>query len=286
VTLIVEYAQPTPSCGLGIPVLNPAGYVHNGGPEKIKPVPPGGSIGVFTNSGKVNTQISTWTHNTNSVYRWNFIMKFNPAITAENYFFGNNSKVYFPADKSAGTKYDYVIGYSITAGVGITKPTGWNLFSVVFDAGAGTVNAYENGVSVVSYNQPLLVGYDPRDAAMGIGTYSGAAGGQYFKGWMAYADMSVDGNYIFKYDLGKISGSVVTNLAGGTNGVATSITTSNDVDSIYIATSRLGTNSFWTTNSLTWNPRSYSDIITNTSQTIIVTTNDHLVKQLITKGQP
>jgi hypothetical protein len=289
VTLIVEYAQPTPSCGLGIPVLNPTGYVHNGGPEKIKQQN-GGLVGQFTNANSyINTGLSNWTSTATSVYKWTFISTSN-TISNGTGLLSNRTGNF---DNGMHVSWDGTPTMNFTVCKDSTNytsiavsATNDGISEFIFYSDTGTMEVRVDGSIKDSDVRTPLIGFSPVGSKnIEIGR---RLGGDSFKGFMGYASFEIDGVKQYEYKLGNISGTNCPDSSGNNrNGlVVNGVVVTNYSGSVYVGVSQLKSNPFWTTNNIASHPRSYSDIITNTSQTIVVTTNDHLIKQLITKGQP
>ena len=86
---------------------------------------------------------------------------------------------------------------------------------------------------------------------------------------MSYALMEVDGVKVYEYALGQIVGTnAPSKFAGGKAGIASNITVTVDVANVYSGISSLN-NSFWSTNSLTWTSRAYSELLATPASTVL-----------------
>jgi hypothetical protein len=270
---------------VGAGILNPKGFVHNGGAEKVKQL--GSGVSIFNGtSSKINTGLRNFGATTNGLNEWHIIFK--PTWTSGiDYVFNNYNCTFSMYSAGANTLFEIGSSYE---GVGVVS-NDWNYVKLTFNSSNGYMEA-KNMITgeTDSGTRVGMIGLDVNSAAnvLHLGSNNGGNGG-FFGGSLAYFAFYADGVKKIEHILGNVSGTNAPNTGTSvTNGQATSVTVSYDATSIYSGARQIGSNSFWSASGITYDSKSLLDLITTTNATIRVTTNANgSITDLITlKGTP
>jgi hypothetical protein len=280
VTLIMEYYTMTNLCASGLGILNPKGFIHNGGPENVRQL--GGNISEFNgSSSKINTNMKNIGATTNGLNEWHLVFK--PVWTnGFDYLFNNYSSSFSMYNSGVGTLFEMGSAYE---GVSVTS-NDWNYIKLTFNSATGYMECKNMLTGETdSGTRPAYIGYNLNDTGNNLfvgSTFDG--GGSFFEGSMAYFAFYADGVKKIEYILGNVSGTNAPNTGTSiTNGQVTAVSVSNDTSCTFAGSKQIGSNPFWSSNGIIFDSKTFDMFRTNSNPNVIVRTNENgFITKLIT----